>query len=251
MASGVNVAGLTLRAVATPLAATADRMQTAVTVELTYPLQPGTPRIDDTLALSVYALDPDARVKARSIRQLRVAGSAPPRDSVTLLLDDLVELPSEPLTIRVGVASQRLGRAGTVQLPLDVPDPGDDLQVSGIAIGVAGARAPALNAASIAPVVPFQPTTARAFAGSETLRIFGRAYWRGAAAPAVTVRIESAAATPRAAALGVPRAVRGRQEGAFDVTLPLAGLASGRHVLVIEAGAKGRTAVREIPIVIR
>jgi VWFA-related protein len=140
MAAGVNVSGLTLRAVATPLAAAGDRVQTAITVELTYPLDvDGPARIDDTLALSVYALDPDARVRARSTRELRFAGTAPPRPSVPLLLDDVVELPTEALTIRVGVASRALGRAGTVQLPLEVFDPaGDPLALRGIAVGVAG-----------------------------------------------------------------------------------------------------------------
>jgi hypothetical protein len=181
MASGVNVTGLTLRAVATPLAAVGDGMQTAITVELTYPLAPGTQRIHDTLALSVYALDPDARVKARTIRQLRFAGAAPAQDAVTVLLDDLVELPSDALTIRIGVASQQLGRAGTVHLPLIVPDPtAGDVQLSGVAIGRGGPPAPALNAGSIARAVPFQPTTARTFSQGETVRGFGRAFWRGA-----------------------------------------------------------------------
>jgi hypothetical protein len=225
-------------------------MQAAIAVALTYPLQPGTRHIDDTLALSVYALDPDARVRARSTRQLRFAGSAPARPSVPLLLDDVVELPTERLTIRVGVASRQLGRAGTVQLPLDVVNPSDGaLQLSGIAIGVAGPTPPALNAAAIAPLVPFQPTTTRAFAGQETLRVFGRVFWRGGEPPEVTVGLQSSPAlVQRAALLAVP-AERGRQQSAFEVALPLAGVAPGATAVEVTARLPdGRIATRVVPI---
>ena len=139
-----------------------------------------------------------------------------------------------------------------MQLPVAVPDPsGDSLQVSGIAIGLSGQAAPALNAASIAPVVPFQPTTTRTFSAGQTLRVFGRAFWRGKAAAQVTVGIEGVPATAQQPALAVSEAPRGGQQGAFDVTVPLGGLAPGSYVLAISARAGQNAVVRQIAFTAR
>jgi VWFA-related protein len=253
MAAGVNVSGLTLRAVATPLSTNADGVQAAITVELTYPLQrDGQTRIDDTLALSIYALDADARVEARSTRQLRFAGTAPPRASVPLLLDDVLDLPSEALTLRVGVASRQLGLAGTVQLPFEALRPSDEaLQLSGIALGVAGTSPPALNSAALAPLVPFQPTTARAFAPGDTLRVFGRVFWRGTAAPELRIGLRSSPASSTQPTLTPAPAARNRHQAVFDVTLALAGAARGADAIeVVARTPDGRAASRLVPITI-
>jgi hypothetical protein len=252
MASGVNVTGLTLRAVATPLAAVGDGMQTAITVELTYPLAPGTQRIHDTLALSVYALDPDARVKARTIRQLRFAGAAPAQDAVTVLLDDLVELPSDALTIRIGVASQQLGRAGTVHLPLIVPDPtAGDVQLSGERCCHWPGR-PASTGAQrrfdCSSRALSADDRANVFARGDGPRLRPRLLARRRR-PQITVAITGA--TRQQPTLTGIETLRGRAHGTFAVDLPLAGLTSGPSVIEIGARLGRHVATRQTPVTIK
>jgi hypothetical protein len=254
MSSGVDVLGLTLRASATPIAPGDKGMQTAVTIEVTYPAPAdGSRRIADTLAVSIYALDPDARIKQAVSRQIRLDGQAPDDRDVTLVIDDLVDLPSERLTLRMGVASEQLGRAGTVQMPIDVPKPTDGrLQLSGIAIGLAAPAPPAMNAKAIAAVVPFQPTTSRSFARADTLRVFGRAFWRSRDPIVVTMGLKGVASASSQVALQPFPGVRGGQAATFDAPLPLNQLAPGAYVLEITARPKGGAPVtREMPFVVR
>jgi VWFA-related protein len=254
MAAGVNVSGLTMRAVATPLGLSEKGMMTAVTVDLSYPLQVvGPHRIDDAVVLTLTALDPDGKVKATQSRQLKIAGGAPDARSVSLLLDEVLELPAQRLTLRVGVASQQLARAGTVQLPIDVPNPGDArLQLSGIAIGVAGSKALALNADILKSVVPFQPTTTRTFAAADTLRVFGRAFWRDKGEAVVMISIKNVPGTLIEPALTKSPGVKGGQQVVFDADVPLARLTPGSHLLVVTAELKdGKVVTREVPFSVK
>ena len=254
MSSGVNVSGLMMRAVATPLGLGEKGMMTAVTVDLSYPLQVvGPHRIDDAVVLTLTALDPDGKVKATQSRQLKIAGGAPDVRSVSLLLDEVLELPAQRLTLRVGVASQQLGRAGTVQLPIDVPNPGDArLQLSGIAIGKAGSNALVLNADILKPVVPFQPTTTRTFAATDTLRVFGRAFWRDKADAAVLISIKNVPGSLIEPALIRSPGIKGGQQASFDAGVPLARLSPGSYLLVVTAQLKdGKVVTREVPFTVR
>jgi VWFA-related protein len=127
MSAGVNVSAIALRAVASPMAPGAKGMKTVVTIEATYPARPdGSRQIDDELQMKILALDPDAKVKASSERTLHFKGTAPDQHAISLLIDDVVDLPSQPLTLRFGLSSRSLGMAGTVQMPVDVPKPSDD-----------------------------------------------------------------------------------------------------------------------------
>jgi hypothetical protein len=255
MASAINVSGIELRAVATPLAAGSKGMLTAVTMQVTYPMVPGsTAAIDDELRLRIAGLDPDARVKATA--EHAFAFKAQPIDAghVTFLVNGVIELPSQPLTLRMGLASRALGRTGMVQIPLHVPRPSESkLQMSGIAIGLDGPAAPALGAGLIRPLVPFQPTTAREFGQGDTLRIFARVFWEsdetnaeltfGVAGP---VAIEPRNVPLSAAADG------SRRTGAFSTPLALRGLIPGDYVLRVEARLpNGQTARREVPFSVR
>ena len=53
---------------------------------------------------------------------------------MTFLIDDAMDLPSQALTLRIGVASRALGRTGTVQLPVEVPKAGGPPAISGLAV---------------------------------------------------------------------------------------------------------------------
>lgn len=256
MSSGVNVSGLPIRVFAAPIAAAAKGMMIAVTVEVTYPAPlDGSRRIDDSIELSLVALDPDAKVRVKATRPIKFSGAVPSSGISTFLIDDVIELPAQPLTLRVGVASQALGKAGTSQVPIDVPKVSDGkLQMSGVAIGFDGpAREGAMNGSLIAQLLPFQPTTTREFRSSDTLKLFARLFWKGKDQPAVTVTIDGPGApvtvTPPVA---VQAADRGRQEAVLDTTLPLKNLTPGRYHLAIDARLpNGQTAGRIVLFEVR
>jgi VWFA-related protein len=249
MAAGVNVSGLPIRVFATPIAATPKGMTTAVTVEVTYPAPlDGSRRIDDNIELSLIALDPDAKVKSKATRPMKFSGNAPPTGDITFLIDDTIELPSQQLVLRVGVASQALGKAGTSQVALDVPKPSDGkLQMSAVAVGFDGpVREGAMNGALIAPLIPFQPTTTRTFASADTLKLFARMFYKGKDDPAVTLTITGTGAPVTVTPLvKATPADGGRMEAVLDTTLPLKNLAPGRYHLAIDARLpSGQTAGR-------
>ncbi|MEZ5319127.1 MAG: VWA domain-containing protein [Vicinamibacterales bacterium] len=261
LGAGVNVSGLALRATALPLLPGSKGMQTLVTIEVTYPPRvEGAPAVDDELQWTVLALDPDAKVKARSDKGFRLPGAARGTEPVTFLVDDVIDLPSQPLVLRVGLASRALGRAGSVQLDVDVPKPTDgSLQVSGVAIGLVGVNPGAMNASAAGQVVPFQPLTTREFEPGQTLRVFGRAFWkdRGDAVVTATIRPAGDAARPvgrppQVLSLAAGDGVRGGRLVSFDTQVPLSGLGPGDYVLEIAARlGDGRPVTRLIPFEVR
>jgi hypothetical protein len=129
-------------------------------------------------------------------------------------------------------------------------DPADGpVALSGIALGVAGPSPPALNASALSPVVPFQPATTRTFAATDTLRVFGRVFWRGADPPEVVVGLRSSPASAQRPALSASPGPRGRQQSAFEISLPLVGVSPGADAIeVVGQMPDGRVVTRVVPI---
>ena len=254
MSAGVNVSGIALRAFVAPLAPAAKGMMTAITIEVTYPGRPADARkIDDELQLSVVALDEDAKVKVSSAKTLHFSGTAHDERPITFLVDDAIDLPSQPLTLRIGVASRTLGKAGTIQLPVEALKVSDKLQIGGVALAVTGSiREPALNANAIAQLVPFQPTTLRVFSSSDALRIFARAFWGSKEGTATaTISVPGTSITPKDVTLVTESASKGRHEGTLDLQFPLAGLSAGTYTLVVDVRTSGQTSRRIVPFEVR
>ncbi len=256
LSAGVNVSGLSLQAIVSPLAPVANGMRSAVTIEVTYPVPEGTRRVNDDLRIRIMALDDEGKVKASVEQNRAFTGTAPDNQAtVTFLIDDAMDLPSQPLTLRIGVASRVLGRTGTVQLPVEVPKAEGRLAISGLA--VTSEDQPPIGVMSkelIAELVPFQPVLTRAFAVSDELRVFGRLFWESRDPSAeVTVEIGNARRSVTRSLTVAGAAVSGsRHQGELDVRLPLAELAPGDYVLRVSAKiSSGQTAVRELPIQIR
>lgn len=255
MGRGVDVSGLTLRAFAAPVAATPKGMTTVVTVDVTYPTSVNPSRIDDALRLSLLALDADAHVKATATHDWHIAGTPPVGDSLTVRVNEVVDLPSESLTLRIGLASPAVGRAGTIQFPIDVPKPTTGkLQVGGIVVGLEGsATATAVGFDLVQPLVPFQPVTARTFTLADSLRVFAPVFW-GAKDPAVDVTLTvtggGRATTERVTLTGSATA-GGRHQAALDLVVPLKDLAQGPCGIDITAHlASGPQVSRVVPCTI-
>ena len=253
--AGVNVSGISLTAFAAPVAATDKGMNTVVTVEVAYPPPAnGSRLIDDELQMSVLAIDPDGRIKASASQQLHFKGTVHDQRPATFLINQTIELPAQPLTLKVGIGSRGLGRTGTVQIPIEAPKISDKLQLGGVVLGFAGpAREAAMQSSALANLLPFQPITTRVFGANDSLRVFARAFWTAKdESGSVTVSLPNSGLAQQTATLTGTRASKGRAEAVLDVTFPLIDARPGSYSLVVEARlANGETAKRTVPIEVR
>ena len=167
-------------------------MTTVVTLEVTYPTPLDAAKIDDELQFGVVAIDRDGKIKGSTRHAYRFTGSPRGAAEVTYAINDTLELPAQAMTLRVGASSQALGRAGTVHLPVEVINPSRaDLQISSVVLGFTGPpREAAVPAGALKDLLPFQPTTTRAFRQADTLRVFAPIFWGSPGASAeVTISV--------------------------------------------------------------
>lgn len=250
MSSGVDVRGLGLRATVAPLLPTSKGMRSAVTIEVAYPAATMAEVTTDTLGVEVLALDGDGKVKARVARAYTVRPPGAARETFPVVINDLIDLPDQPLTLRVGVASRALDRAGTVQIPVDAPRPSESaIQMGAVVLGLAdGDGPPSLGDDFVKAIVPFQPSTARMFTPQQTLRVFAPVFWRTRETEArVVLTLEGPSITlRREERLTVATATDGRRLSALDTLIPLAQL-SGAYTLRLEAKVNNKqTFMREV-----
>jgi VWFA-related protein len=255
MSAGFNVSGLSLRAFAAPVAATEKGMSVVVTTEITYPpVVAGPVPQDETLHWEVLALDPDGKIKGSVAHAAPVtAASAGSR----FVLNDVLDLPMQPLTIRVGASSQALGKTGSVQLLIDVPNVSNSkLQVGGVVLGVVGPTGRATTEPdNLKSLVPFQPTTTRTFAATETLQVFAPLFWtskdRAAHAVVSVRRGPDVVAHQETDAQGV--VTKGdHRTAAARTDLSLSGLTAGEYTLNLDVRLPdGQSAARTVSFVIK
>jgi VWFA-related protein len=250
LGAAVSVDGLQLRAVAEPvIAATPKGMTAVVTVEVTYPLTGA--HVDDELQFAMLALDVEGKPKAQSRNAFHFTASPRGPGESTFLINQSIDLPSEPVFLRVGVSSRALGKTGTVHIPLEIPNPSDDaLFMGGVVIGLAGAAPqPAMPPNALKDLVPFQPTTTRVFAASDALRVFVPVFW-GSKEPSVDVALAILGehVTPaRSETVTATASTNGHHRGALDTTLSLNDLAPGAYTLEVVARLpNGQTTRRDV-----
>jgi VWFA-related protein len=242
---GVTMFGVPLRGFAAPVArGERGRVKTVLTLEVSYPSM-GTAPVTDELRYGLLAVDHDARPLASSAKTL--AFKAPRPGAATYVIHDAVELPPGPSTIRAAVASRALGKTGTLHLPVSVPKVHDDrLALTPLVLGLRGQGSPAQSV--LAAWLPFEPTTARTFARSDVLRIFGRLFWRERDGKAVsvttTLRQGDRVAHRQERALDGDSAPNRRREASLSTELPLEQLSPGAYTLDVEARLAGGTSVR-------
>jgi hypothetical protein len=242
VSAGVNVSALPLRAFAQPIASDGKKLTVAVTVELTYPAPAdGSNRFDDNLQVKVVALDPDAKVKASVERAHHFTAPAPSAGEVTFLINEVLQVPAQQLTLRVAIGSQALGKAGSVQVALEMPKESKGLTLGGIAIGLDGPpREAVMQPDAFDGLIPFQPTTLRVFSATDVLRLFGHIYWKDKAQPAAAMTLTgpngTVSVTPQ---LIAQKAVGGQQDAVIAAMLPIRGMAPGKYRLAINVSLPG------------
>ena len=255
LGASLPVSGLSLRAFAAPLTAVDGKMRTVVTVEIVQQTPPDGAALSDTLSVGLIAVDRDGKIKASKQKAYKFSGSPKGAREVTYCVNETLELPDQPLTLRIGVASAAQGTAGTIHLPLEVVDPdAKKLQISTIALGFAGPpRLAALPPNALKDVLPFQPTTARTFAATDVLRVYAPVIWKGTDASADVVltlrrgdnnltRYEKVAAQPLAG---------DRRQAVLDTIVELRGLSPGDYLMEIAARVPSSESRRTIAFTVR
>lgn len=258
LGEGLPDPSLPIRVFVAPLGpGSRNTTRTAVTVEIAYPVPPGgfTGDLQDVLRIGILALDADAKTKASFQRPITFAGRWKPTAQGTFIINETVDVPTQPLTFRVGVSSRTLGRTGTAHIKVDVPDYRDKgLHVSPLVLGLPDdVIDTAVGLDRLRGLLPFQPTTRRAFGEGTVVRLFATASWRGDAADlSARISIDGAAGwepvdIPVSHTAGAAGAA-----GTIDRAIPLRGLAPGAYVLRLTARlTPGDPVVRRVPFVIR
>jgi VWFA-related protein len=261
LGAGLDDPGLPIQIFATPMAPSGPAvdkghkglMRTLITTTVLYPPVDGAAgKLDDELRVGIVAFDEDGHVEGEHQRvvPLKGGGSA---GTLTLVVDDAIDLPPKNLTIRVGVSSQARGTTGTSHLMVQMPDlRKSTIALGGVAIGFATPGALILNPAAITGLVPFHPTTAREFSAADTIRVFSRVFWPPTSGTSleVTTRVADSPITKTVALTGTPEG--DHLTGTLDTQLPLGGLSSGTHVIDVEVKGPSQSAVsRHVVIDIR
>lgn len=249
LSRALPVEGISLRAFAAPLKRVQHGMRTALTVEVDYPSPSDSSLIDDTLHLGVVAVDHDGTILSREERTFRYTVTRRGLERLKYLINDAIDLPSAPITLRVGVSSEALGRAGTIHIPIEPIDSGKEpLQLSAIVLGLAGpSRENAVPAGALEGLVPFQPTTVRTFSREDTLRVFAQVFWRSnASMVSAELRVDDGEPVD-ALELSPGGAPGGREDASVDMIVKLDGVSYGAHLLKLVLRQRdGHAAQREI-----
>jgi len=211
--------------------------------------------LKDELRIGILALDADAKTKASFQRPITVTGTWKPTAQGTFVINETIDVPTQPLTLRVGVSSRALGRTGTAHIKVDVPDYRDkELQLSPLVLGRPGEVIDtAIGLDRLRALLPFQPTTRRTFSPEDVVRIFARASWReGASRLNARISIDGAADWAPVDFTAVGQSAAGGWSATIDRAVPLRGLAPGAYVLRLTTGLDtGDAITRQIPIAIQ
>jgi VWFA-related protein len=262
LSAPLPVPSLELRAAAAPVAIGEKGMKTAVTLQVRYPSLPSG-KVEDNLSFGVIALDHDGKIKASTRGSYKYSATIKNGQDVVYAVNAIIDLPAQPLTLRVAVASQMLDRAASIHVPVEVMNPSKDtLQFGAILLGFAGApRETAVPAGALKGLVPIQPTMDRVFAPADTLQVFAPLFWRDrgstqAQSAFVNVVIRNGSSIvrqSRADLQGEVASTATRTMGAqLNGAVPLRQLTPGQYVLEVTARLPaGNVARKEVAFEIR
>lgn len=259
LGEGLPDPSLPIRVFVAPLAAgPRNTTRTSVTVEIAYPVPPGGLKGDlqDQLRIGILALDADAKTKASFQRPITFTGTWKPSAQGTFLINETIDVPAQPLTFRVAIRSSALGRTGTAHLKVDVPNFRDEtLQLTPLVLGLQDEVIDtAIGLDRLRVLVPFQPTTRRAFFSGDVMRVFAVASWQGEG-ETLTTRIAIDGApdwTPLEFTVTGDTTAGSVRTASIDRALRLEGLEPGAYVLRVTTRlASGDPVTRLVPIVVR
>jgi len=250
---GMPVPGVLMQVTAAPLLRLENgRVRTAITARVTTAAPPPAPTAEKhDIHFALLAVDREGKAVASKKTPFTVTVPANRTTDLVYELNAVLDLPTNTSMLRAGVASALIGRTGTVHLPISVPNLKDkNLTMAGIAIGRAGpGTVTAARYDAIADLVPFQPTTDRTFAATETIEVFTRLSWRGAearAAAMITLRTEAGTGTVTPVAVEGKAGADGQRTADVRLSVPLRGSKPGRYLLDLSASLPGGAPIRRL-----
>jgi VWFA-related protein len=209
----------------------------------------------ETLVLQAQAFTVEGRPLASSRQEMRIPASwqgVARQDALAVL-----NLPPGQYEVRASAVAEGSGRAGSVYGYVEVADfSRAPLALSGVLLASPDVRQ-ALPASALEGIAPVVPTTTRAFAPGDRVGAFVRLFQGGRSAlQPVTVRTRVENGRGEAVSTGErtvePDAFDARTRAADQqFMLPLAGLAPGAYLLVIEAAAGREPIVRQVRFEVR
>jgi hypothetical protein len=247
---------LPLRMFATPVAVSGKSARVAVALEVRAPhqaVEQPDGSVRDSLKATVLAVDLGKKKVTRRVnRQAEIVVPAPRvslAGEVSYHLVMAIDLPPGSYQLRTSVASDRVGKAGSVYLTLDVTAvPKSGVAIAGLAVGLAGRGSTHISHKAEGPL-PIHPVFDRAFRPDDTLRIV---YWiaRKDTTTAVSSRVAIVNAQDRVVlALEGPRELG--VDGMAESDIPLSTLVPGSYRLKVTAAEGGRIAEREVGFVVK
>jgi VWFA-related protein len=249
LSRGVSMGGLVMRATAIPLAVEEGRVSTLVTFTVDHPDILPAPVRQDRIQLGIVALDVEGNLRGELKKVYRL--STERSGVLKASFHELIVLPPGSLTVRVGVISEATGRAGSVHLPVVIPNrESHKLSVPGAIFGSSAHRneGPGIPD-SVSRLVPFAPTVAREFRTADRVQLLVPVWGAETGNPvSLTVELVSQAqpetlkrrfAASPAQDLGTSR---------FISLLDLTGLPPGGYVCRLIATSSGRSSQRDIAI---
>jgi VWFA-related protein len=252
LSAGLPGGDLVMRAMVAPVSPGAKGVATWITADLAYPEnENGARRADDVVDVSWVAIDPDARVRAKGQRSVRVPLGNAPASQFTLMLNDVIDLPVGQLTVRVAASSRTLGTRGAVHMPIVVNKlDGKQIKATPLVFGAQAAGPTRMVMLSTEKgVLPFQPSTRRRFAPGADLRVWSRVFAREPVTAEMTITQGDTVA--RTLTVKASAAAKIKNATDCDATLSLAGLAPGAYVLEFVARAGKAETRRAVPFEIR
>ena len=230
-----------------PVASAKGPAPVAVSLGIDVPTEAG--RLGDTVELETRVFDAEGR---KEILATREAQALRPRLGETHgEYDFLSTLQLKPgqYDIRISSHSTARDRSGSVYTDFVVPDFAKAaFSVSGVAVAVSPSR-PALPADAFVGLLPVAPTTVRAFATTDRVTVFLRAYSGGNRTPvAINVRAEIRNTSDEVvftrADTVTPTGASAPRSADYRLELPVSTLPAGDYVLSILAAPPKTSPIR-------
>ena len=252
--------GLDVRATASVLAVAEQGWTVAATAEVKYPIFSSDRENDvvvDELEFAVVALEHDGRVRGETRRRFEFTGR-PGAEGVSVLINDIVDLPAEPIVMRLAVSSRATGLQGSVHIPIKAAAPNRaDVMIGGVVIGRQSRPRPTVVLGALPnATIPIQPLTDRVFDAADVLSVWIPLFWRNDTEdePQTVVRLsrDGVMVHEQIAALSPVTVVRGIAQAGASLELRLASLEPGRYMVGAAATLpRGSTSTASLAFEIR
>ena len=210
----------------------------------------------ETINVATRAIQPFAESRERDRVPPSDYRTAPQKDAQAIEIHSQLLLKPGYQRIDVAAERARLGRRGSIRVPLDVPDfERDRFAVSGVIVNAPGTDAASMPPA-LAAILPFAPTTRRTFTASEPIRVFLQVYVTGPPPMipvTITARVKDAGGQSVFEESRILTLEQFDRRGVASYTLEprLGSLAPGPHLLSIDAKRDQTTLTREVRFEIR